>query len=143
MAIALRALPEELPLSQGPLSQEEIERYKQVLLGMKENESNLLTARGIIVQTTTQARNEEGPRTRGGGEGKGSAARNLEIDLQVAIAVQRTTASNLKAIEVALERIRLGTFGICPPCDEMIPRGRLQLNPSVRCCTPCQAESEC
>ncbi len=45
-------------------------------------------------------------------------------------------------IDAALERIRLGTYGICEMSLEPIPRGRLQVRPYCRLTVACQQEYE-
>lgn len=45
-------------------------------------------------------------------------------------------------IDAALERIRLGTYGICEMSLDPIPRGRLQVRPYCRLTVACQQEYE-
>lgn len=48
----------------------------------------------------------------------------------------------LKHIENALDRIRVGTFGTCEECECSIPAKRLEIRPEARLCVDCQAEEE-
>jgi len=52
------------------------------------------------------------------------------------IAVQQ--ANELKEIQVALEAIEDGKYGICQMCDEDIAIGRLKAKPFAKYCTPCR-----
>lgn len=46
----------------------------------------------------------------------------------------------IPAIDAALERIRVGTYGICASCGDPIPRARLLRLPESARCVPCQGE---
>jgi DnaK suppressor protein len=48
----------------------------------------------------------------------------------------------LRLVEDALERIRIGEFGICASCDEVIGLKRLQAVPWARHCLECQQRVE-
>ncbi|MGI6643663.1 MAG: TraR/DksA C4-type zinc finger protein [Bacillota bacterium] len=45
-------------------------------------------------------------------------------------------------IDLALERIREGTYGYCLRCHEPIPEGRLESMPDAELCIHCQEEEE-
>ncbi len=47
--------------------------------------------------------------------------------------------TELKEIESALSRIKVGTYGICEMCDEPIAVPRLKAKPFARFCTSCRA----
>ena len=47
--------------------------------------------------------------------------------------------NELKEIESALKRIKIGTYGICEMCDEAIALQRLKAKPFARFCTSCRA----
>jgi len=44
---------------------------------------------------------------------------------------------HLVAIEKALERIEAGDYGECLECGEVIPPGRLEVNPTATLCISC------
>jgi DnaK suppressor protein len=46
----------------------------------------------------------------------------------------------LRDIEFALARIRDGSYGICFDCGGEISRARLKVEPTAKCCLPCQAQ---
>jgi DnaK suppressor protein len=48
----------------------------------------------------------------------------------------------LNAIERALAKIAVGTFGICEECGDEILEKRLQVLPEARLCARCQASEE-
>jgi DnaK suppressor protein len=44
----------------------------------------------------------------------------------------------LKNIDLALEKIKKGKYGICEKCKKEIPINRLQVSPEARFCLKCQ-----
>lgn len=48
----------------------------------------------------------------------------------------------IRDIEGALERLRLGTYGTCIRCGTSIPAARLQAYPTAKRCLPCQQQHE-
>lgn len=61
-----------------------------------------------------------------------------EISSQLAEVESR----ELSHIEVALERMRDGNYGVCEGCEEGIPMARLQALPYATMCIQCQREAE-
>lgn len=59
-----------------------------------------------------------------------------ELDAKITMRQHR----QVKEIEDALERIKLGEYGICEDCGEPIPEQRLRLFPAARLCVRCQEE---
>jgi DnaK suppressor protein len=50
----------------------------------------------------------------------------------------RANAKELERIELALRRIKEGTYGICSRCTQPISPRRLQAIPWAECCVECQ-----
>lgn len=63
-----------------------------------------------------------------------------QIDRDTSLAEQERR--DLAAIERALGKLALGSFGICEGCDEEIPHKRLLIVPEARFCAKCQAYEE-
>ncbi|MCX5872535.1 MAG: TraR/DksA C4-type zinc finger protein [Deltaproteobacteria bacterium] len=61
-----------------------------------------------------------------------------ELDAKISMRQHR----QLKEIEDALERLRLGDYGLCEDCGEPIPEQRLKLFPAARLCVRCQEEMD-
>jgi DnaK suppressor protein len=61
-----------------------------------------------------------------------------EINSQLAEVESR----ELARIEVALERIRTGEYGLCEACSGRIPMARLSALPYATLCIECQREAE-
>jgi DnaK suppressor protein len=58
------------------------------------------------------------------------------------IAESNQNRSRLRLVELALERIRNGTFGVCADCGAAIGLRRLQAIPWTRQCIQCQERHE-
>ncbi len=52
--------------------------------------------------------------------------------------IKRIAHSELNDINIALERLEAGTYGICAECGEDIPLARLKIVPMAKYCTDCQ-----
>jgi DnaK suppressor protein len=61
-----------------------------------------------------------------------------EINSQLAEVESR----ELSRIEIALERIRTGEYGLCESCANKIPMARLSALPYATLCIECQREAE-
>ena len=48
----------------------------------------------------------------------------------------------LEKIDLALDRIDAGTYGVCMGCGGDIPAARLEVKPSVSLCVECQSKKE-
>lgn len=47
-----------------------------------------------------------------------------------------------KSLEVALDRIKEGTFGICKLCEELIPEERMEAVPNASKCVSCKEKEK-
>ncbi len=54
------------------------------------------------------------------------------------LALERTMEDQLKSIDLALEKIKKGTYGVCDKCGKEIPQGRLKVYPQASFCQKCQ-----
>ena len=64
------------------------------------------------------------------------ASADAEAELQIRL--HATDGRLLKAIEDALARIRVGTFGVCETCKRPISKARLEAVPWTHLCTKCK-----
>lgn len=55
----------------------------------------------------------------------------------IAEAQERTRKIDLERVEQAFRRIRDGDYGYCCVCDEIIPDGRLAIDPMAERCVHC------
>ena len=68
------------------------------------------------------------------------AAASAETIVDSAILVQQR--KELNEIELALDKIKIGTFGICEMCEEPIGRERLEVKNFARYCITCREITE-
>jgi DnaK suppressor protein len=52
-------------------------------------------------------------------------------------ALVRQTEQHLAEVDAALDRLAMGTYGVCERCGRPIPEGRLEARPVARTCVPC------
>ncbi|MCD6233053.1 TraR/DksA family transcriptional regulator [bacterium] len=56
--------------------------------------------------------------------------------------IENTLELELQKINLALEKIKKGTFGICEKCKKPISEARLKAYPQARYCQKCQPKKE-
>jgi DnaK suppressor protein len=62
----------------------------------------------------------------------------LEVsDYQDNISVQHGLQAELDQIDLALQKIEQGTYGICSNCNQVIPKDRLMIFPAATTCVSC------
>jgi len=61
---------------------------------------------------------------------------------EVLMNLSETQRSRVRDIDAALERIRLGVYGLCARCEEEISPRRLEVRPFSRYCIDCKVEIE-
>ena len=68
------------------------------------------------------------------------ASGNNEVHIQLKL--KQTDAKILQAIEEALHRMELGTFGVCRDCGDLIAPARLEAIPWTRVCIACKEKQK-
>lgn len=115
------------------LNPKDLESYKDLLLQLRKEMS------GDISSLEADAFSTDGDRLSVDNPadiGSESFAQEFSLEL-----LQRDEAT-LVEIDEALERMKLGTFGLCEGCEEPIPKVRLQAVPHARFCVDCQRKNE-
>jgi DnaK suppressor protein len=59
-------------------------------------------------------------------------------EVHIALKLKQTDAKILQAIEEALQRMEVGTYGICRDCGDRIAPARLEAIPWTRVCITCK-----
>ncbi len=112
--------------SKRTMKKTDLTQYKKTLLGKK---TELEQSIGRTLLT-------EGSNTDGHGDfADRSAAANEE---EISIQLKQTDTKLLRAIEVALQRIESGNYGICIDCEEEIAGARLKAVPWTKVCIDCK-----
>jgi len=113
------------------LTQEELKAFEDKLLERKEQiQKNLDDAYGLIAQMRGMELREEGD----------MASVATETDIDNAIADQQRR--ELAEIDIALGKIKDGTYGICEMCEEPIGKARLEVKNFARYCIACREITE-
>ena len=113
------------------LTKEEMNAFEEKLLARKEQiKKNLEDAYGMISQMQRMDLREEGD----------LAAVATETGIDNAIADQQRR--ELAEIDIALGKIKNGTYGICEMCEEPIGRARLEVKNFARYCITCREITE-
>ncbi len=113
------------------LTHDEMKMFEERLLSRKEQiKKNLDNAYGMIAQMQHMDLREEGD----------MAAVATETGIDNAIADQQRR--ELAEIDIALGKIKHGTYGICEMCEEPIGRARLEVKIFARYCITCREITE-
>jgi len=67
---------------------------------------------------------------------------DIERTHEVSILLSVRDKEKLQGIEVALEKLREGTYGVCEECGDEIGGGRLRVMPLAKSCVGCQSRLE-
>jgi len=67
---------------------------------------------------------------------------DIERTHEVSILLSVRDKEKLQGIEVALEKLREGTYGVCEECGDEIGGGRLRVMPLAKSCVSCQSRLE-
>ena len=59
-------------------------------------------------------------------------------EVHIALKLKQTDAKILQAIEEALHRLEIGTYGVCRDCGDRIAAPRLEAIPWTRVCITCK-----
>jgi RNA polymerase-binding protein DksA len=64
------------------------------------------------------------------------------ITLEKDVAIKAIEREQLEQIDLALERLERGTYGLCQECRQPIPPARLEILPYALLCVRCQSKQE-
>jgi len=113
------------------LTKEEMEEFKNRLLDRRvQIEKNLAGTTLEMKEMRDLELNDEGD----------YAAASAESIVDSAILIQQR--KELAEIELALDKIKNGTYGICEMCEEPIGRARLEVKNFARFCIICREINE-
>ncbi|MBF0430160.1 MAG: TraR/DksA C4-type zinc finger protein [Fibrobacteria bacterium] len=63
-------------------------------------------------------------------------------DTEQAFRLASREGKYLNFLEEALHKVKLGTYGICVACEEIIPKPRLEAVPTAKMCIQCKMAKE-
>ncbi|HFU77314.1 MAG TPA: RNA polymerase-binding protein DksA [Epsilonproteobacteria bacterium] len=113
------------------LTKAELEEFQNKLLDRKVQIEKNLTGTSLELDSMRELElNDEGD----------YAAASAETIVDSAILVQQR--KELNEIELALDKIKQGTYGICEMCEEPIGKPRLEVKNFARFCISCREINE-
>lgn len=115
------------------LNPKDLETYRELLIQLRREMS------GDIRSLEADAFSTDGDRLSVDNPadiGSESFAQEFSLEL-----LQRDEAT-LAEIDEALERVRIGSYGLCEGCEQVIPKARLNAVPHARFCVDCQRKNE-
>ena len=111
-------------------SAKDLQWYKELLLEKQRELSSVQRDAGIRVPAAV------------GLEGDLIDQANADAEAELQIRLHQTDAPLLRAIEEALARIKLGTFGVCQACKQPVSKARLEAVPWSRHCRDCKEHDQ-
>ena len=80
--------------------------------------------------------------TQDGGDEEGFGEGNtVAVERDRAVALVSQARRHIEEIDAALERLAMGTYGVCEDCDRPIAPPRLEALPETRQCVSCKSRS--
>lgn len=117
----------------------ELEEFKQALVKLRRRLSDNIDQLSDEALKTAGEKSDElsdVPTEHLADRGSENFARDLKIS------ILQTNDTNLCDVNLALEKIEQGTYGLCEECGEAIARRRLKALPFARLCITCREEEE-
>ncbi len=121
------------------MNQEELEQFRQVLLKLRRKlSSNIgqLSKEALKTAGDTVDELSDVPTEHMADRGSDSFVRDLKLS------ILQNNDTELCDVNLALEKIDQGTYGLCENCSEPIGTRRLTALPFARLCIQCREEEE-
>jgi DnaK suppressor protein len=112
-----------------------VEGQKKLLLDERENYTRQATSLRAEAEQLAQDR-DPGDVQFDEESGQGDSM-NVERERDLALSAQ--AMASVEEIDRALEKIELGTYGVCEKCGDKIPRERLKALPYAALCVKCKS----
>lgn len=121
------------------MKKEEMKVYRERLLSLRSR------LRGDVNQLADAALKKNG--NEAGGNLSSMPIHMADIgsdnfEQEFSLTLMQTEESTLEAIELALEKIEDGSYGICEECEVKIPKARLNAIPYTTVCVKCAQQHE-
>ena len=108
---------------------------------LEEIKAQLLRMREEVVQEADKAYEASQSLGKDGVPDIGDMSSN-SYNQEVLMNLSETQRGRVRDIDAALERIRLGVYGLCARCEEDISPRRMEVRPFSRYCIDCKVEIE-
>lgn len=117
------------------LNEKDLKKFEEILI---EQKNKLEEELGRIAKPTSKEGDYEANYEDMGDDRDENAS---EVEEYVDnVALENNLEEQLKGINIALEKIKNGTYGICEECGADISLERLEANPSARRCMQCASK---
>ena len=120
-----------MPRSKKKYTKKELDYFETLLV---EKRAKLVEELGYLENSNKFSENLRGDLSADGASDFNSLETNFDL-------AQRES-SYLVYLEDALDRIKLGTYGMCKSCDDLIPKARLEAVPTASKCVACKENSK-
>ena len=117
------------------LTNTDVRRYEQRL------RARHVALRGHIQKVLLESKHDEFTQLAGRVHDRGEES-VADLLASTSLALIDREVSELREVEEALRRIRVGTYGECETCGDAIGRDRLDANPNAKRCVDCEREHE-
>jgi DnaK suppressor protein len=134
---AQELLPPRRPEPSAPPEDEQIEEIREIRKPTLERPATFNPKQVLLEQLASMSVGRSIDAIEKGDE-IDLATGEISRDLDARISMRKH--KQIKEIEEALERIKLGEYGSCEECGEPIPEQRLRLFPAAKLCVRCQEE---
>jgi len=121
------------------MKKSEVDGYRKALV---EESERLKSALENLHAENPGADDEEGPELASLEEPHLAEAGSLTLDREIDYTLEEAAQERLKEIEVALERIERGNYGLCTSCGATIASERLEAVPWASLCIDCKRREE-
>ena len=110
---------------------EKLQRFQTILLEQRSRYLDKVSAEEATLSASSQDDSKD----------QLDLSRN-DLNKQIAFHLSERERQMIEAINMALERIKDGDYGLCARCEEPIAERRLEAMPTALHCAPCQSAIE-
>ena len=124
-------------MNRNKRDKKKFEPYKKILLRLKEE---------MVYDIKNMSQNPASP-TSDSGDVSGHVLHMADVatdmyDREFSLGLASNEREVLQRVDLALERIKNKTYGLCAECDQSITQARLKAIPYVETCLKCQEKLE-
>jgi RNA polymerase-binding transcription factor DksA len=135
-AAAAKAAPAKKAAAKKPVALDKFGESQKKLL-LEERETYMRQATSLRAEADQLALDRDPGDVQFDEESGQGDSMNVERERDLALSAQALAA--VEEIDRALEKLDLGTYGVCEKCSESIPKERLKALPYAALCVKCKA----
>lgn len=105
---------------------------------LEKEKAKLETQLGSFAKESTKVKGDWDAQMPSFDEGKSLEEEADEVEeFNTRLSLEKTLEQELKSVDLALEKIRKGKYGVCEKCGKPISQGRLKVYPQAETCKNC------